>query len=126
MHLSLCLYAPWNAGVGRTKRSKEPLQTLSRRPEVRKGEGWLHETNHTVGGMSSTTLWLLICTLGCGCVLLEYTCLQQGILNPGKNLIHICIFLAIYGLIKQAIIMHEAISLPGSLANLDFMILFSA
>ena len=38
MHLSLCLYAPWNAGVGRTKRSKEPLQTLSRRPEVRKGE----------------------------------------------------------------------------------------
>ena len=31
MHLSLCLYAPWNAGVGRTKRSKEPLQTLSRR-----------------------------------------------------------------------------------------------
>ena len=33
MHLSLCLYAPWNAGVGRTKRSKEPCQTLSRRPE---------------------------------------------------------------------------------------------
>ena len=39
--IPLCtyLYAPWNAGVGRTKRSKVPLQTLSRRPEVRKGEG---------------------------------------------------------------------------------------
>ena len=39
------LYAPWNAGVGRTKKSKEPVQTLSRRPEVRKGRGWLRETN---------------------------------------------------------------------------------
>ena len=42
---SLCLYASWNAGVGRTKTSKEPYQTLSPPTEVKRGRGWLHKTS---------------------------------------------------------------------------------
>ena len=42
---SLCLYASWNAGVGRTKTSKEPYQTLSPPTEVKRGRGWLRKTS---------------------------------------------------------------------------------
>ena len=49
MHLSLCLYAPWNAGVGRTNRSKEPLQILEVPPSGSQKGGDLSKRDY-IGG----------------------------------------------------------------------------